>query len=102
MTEEDDAPVLISTFDSVLEQIHRLVADIETHRLDAGVVVMVKDGEPDIHGLGVVDTTEAAAALLFVAFKMLPPTSHDAMLAKLGAIIERSRLVAKEAPLWRL
>lgn len=97
----DELPVLISVYDQGLEQIGKLIGDIEANKWDAGVTVFVNNGTVDIRGIGVVESTTAAAAVLFMAFKSLPPAKQSDMAAELARLMERSKAVAKEAPLWR-
>lgn len=101
MSSSDELPILESRFDQVLEQIHLLVKDIETKRMDAGVVVMVDDGKVDVRGLGEACTPAAAFAILFMAMRSMPPQTQQQIVEQLGTIMPRSERIAKEAPLWR-
>ena len=94
-------PILASRFDQVLEQLTLLTKDIEQHKMDAGVVVMLRNGQADIRGLGEVRSTEQAAAVLFMSFKSLPPASQEAMLKSLERLMRRSVEIEAEAKLWR-
>lgn len=93
----EQLPEVISEFSAVLEQVHKLIADIEKNRWDGGVVVMINNGAVDVRGLGVVDSTTAASAMLFAAIKALPPVSQEAFLKALLPLMERSERVEKEA-----
>jgi hypothetical protein len=97
----DDLPELISVWDQLLEQVMKLIKDIEANKWDAGVTVFVSNGTLDIRGLGVVDTPAAAAALLFAGIKSLPPTSQQSMLDELEKLMARSKVIAVEADAWR-
>jgi hypothetical protein len=100
-TPDSDLPVLISKFDVMLEQIQKLIKDIETNKWDSGVAVIVNNGSLDIRGLGECFTPAAAAALLFAGIKSLPPCTQSDMMKELMTMMERSTIIAKEAPLWR-
>ena len=93
-------PIVISVFDQALEQIFKLIKDIETNRWDGGVTIFANDGKVDVRGIGTVDTPEKASALVFMAFRTLPPQSQETLAKALGEVMERSERIAKEAPLW--
>ena len=92
---------LISNYDQVLEQLNMLARDIENTKMDAGVVVMMRNGTVDIRGLGEVRSTAAAAAVLFTAYKSMPAASQDDMLQAITQLADRSKLIDVEAPRWR-
>lgn len=94
-------PILISKFDQVLEQLHLLFCDIEEFKMDAGVVVMIRNGEVDVRGLGEVDSLTAASALLSVALRTMPLAKAADMMLSIVPLMERSKLIEAEAPLWR-
>lgn len=98
---ESDAPILISRYDQVLEQIQLLVKEIEEFKMDSGVVVMMRNGLADIRGLGETHSATAASAILFMAYKSLPPATQSDMLYELGQLVERSKAIEIEAPWWR-
>lgn len=85
----------------MLEQFALLTRDVEQRRWDAGVTIMVNNGQLDIRGMGTIADPAQASAILFMALKQLPPVSHSIMLEKLSEIMARSEQIEKEAPLWR-
>jgi hypothetical protein len=93
-------PELESVFDIVLEQIMRLIHDVEMHKWDAGVVIMVNNGQLDVRGLGDTTTTGAAFALMYMALKTIPAINQEQMMAELERIMTRSERIEKEADQW--
>jgi hypothetical protein len=94
-------PELESKFDQVLEQLLVLMREVEHGRWDAGVVVMVKDGQLDIRGMGTTDTEAAAFAILFMAAKTLPPVDMKQLQVEAQRIMERSQRIEMESQFWR-
>lgn len=98
--EKTGLPIVISVFDQALEQIFKLIKDIEKNRWDAGVTIFANDGRVDVRGIGTCDTPEKASALIFMAFRTLPPQNQEVLAAALKEVMDRSTLIAEEAPLW--
>ena len=96
-----ELPELISRHYQVLEQFTLLTRDIERGKWDAGVTIMVNDGQVDVRGLGVVDTIPAVLGLILMATKSLPATGTTEIMAALDAIMQRSKVIETESKLWR-
>jgi hypothetical protein len=94
-------PVLESKFNQVLEQLLLLIRDIEKGKWDAGVVVMVKDGQLDVRGMGTTDTPAAAFSILYMAARTLPSLDMNGLQSEVEGIMERSKKIEVESKLWR-
>jgi len=101
MLTSDGLPILESKFDQVLEQLRILERDVESKRLDAGVVVMVDEGRVDVRGLGETTTLSSAFAILYMAMRSMPPLTQQQIADELNVTMMRSERIAKEVPLWR-
>lgn len=96
-----ELPELISKHYQVLEQFKLLTRDIERGKWDAGVTIMVNNGQVDVRGLGVVDTIPAVLGLILTAIQSLPQAGKDEIMAALDAIMQRSKVIETESKLWR-
>jgi hypothetical protein len=102
MVNPPELPILISVFDQAIEQILLLIKDIEAHRWDAGVTVMVNNGALDIRGIGVASNSPATAvALLYMALRSMPQVDQRQVMLALDEVMKRSETIEAEAHLWR-
>jgi hypothetical protein len=101
MQTSDQLPQLVSRFDDVLGQLHFLMRDVEKYRWDAGLVIMVNNGQLDVRGLGLAEKPEHAAAILVLALRSLPAFDQGLLPETLKNLLTHSERVAEEVDLWR-
>lgn len=97
-----ELPELISKHDVLIQQLLDVIREVETTRVDSGVVVLMRDGGLVLHSLGEANSAEAVLGLLMVGQSMAAQGADRTKVAEVfEAMARRSKQIAKEAPLWR-